>query len=176
MLHTEIGGRTSHMASPPLWPDITPGGLLSPGLWRSWKVNGVGDLGVNLFASLSSGFTYSRNVLVSFLSLSNFFCTFDTQDTKEFMMHTESLVDNYEDPNPLSTQFTGTEGAYLLPHNDIEIERLQRQHRFLGSATNSKLLQYPLQSGAKILDSGCADGTFDKKNFFWLFMHFRILL
>lgn len=73
----------------------------------------------------------------------------------------ENSVDDYKNPGPpLGAQFTGTEGVYLLPHNEAEIERLQRQHRFLGSATNSKLLQYPLQRGAKVLDSGCADGTF----------------
>lgn len=77
----------------------------------------------------------------------------------DFLSFSESLVHNYKDPNPPATQFTGTEGAYLLPHNEVEIERLQRQHRFLGSATNSKLLQYPLQNGANVLDSGCADGT-----------------
>lgn len=74
----------------------------------------------------------------------------------------ESLVDDYKKNGPPSgAKFTGTEGAYLLPHTEVEIERLQRQHRFLGSATNLKLLQYPLQSRAKVLDSGCADGTFN---------------
>lgn len=71
------------------------------------------------------------------------------------------MNNNYQNTSPASGQFTGTEGAYLLPHTEVEIERLQRQHRFLGSATNDKLLQYPLQSGAKVLDSGCADGTFN---------------
>lgn len=73
------------------------------------------------------------------------------------------ISDNYKDPSPsLCTQFTGTEGAYLLPHNQGEIERLQRQHQFLGSATNHQLLQYPLPNSARVLDSGCADGMFDK--------------
>lgn len=79
--------------------------------------------------------------------------------TTDVLSVSEPLVDNCRDPSPL-TQFTGTEGTYLLPHNEVEIERLQRQHRFIGSATNRKLLQYPLQSGAKVLDSGCADGTY----------------
>lgn len=73
----------------------------------------------------------------------------------------ESLVDSYQNTNPALGQFTGTEGAYLLPHTEVEIERLRRQHQFFGSATNRKLLRYPLQSGAKVLDSGCADGTLD---------------
>lgn len=74
----------------------------------------------------------------------------------------ESLVDNYQNTSPASGQFTGTEGAYLLPHTEVEIERLQRQHRFFGNATNGKLCQYPLRGGAKVLDSGCADGTFNQ--------------
>lgn len=79
--------------------------------------------------------------------------------TTDILSLSENLVDNYQNTSPASGQFTGTEGAYLLPHTEVEIERLQRQHRFFGSATNRKLLQYPLQSGAKVLDSGCADGT-----------------
>ncbi|MCJ1258534.1 hypothetical protein MMC24_006367 [Lignoscripta atroalba] len=60
---------------------------------------------------------------------------------------------------PEVSVFSGTEGAYLLPHNQDEIERLQRQHRFLKTATNDKLVAVPLPNGATVLDSGCADGT-----------------
>ena len=59
---------------------------------------------------------------------------------------------------PEVSVFSGTEGAYLLPHNQDEIERLQRQHRFLKTATNDKLVAVPLPNGATVLDSGCADG------------------
>ncbi|KAI9753505.1 MAG: hypothetical protein M4579_005137 [Chaenotheca gracillima] len=55
--------------------------------------------------------------------------------------------------------FVGTEGVYFLPHNLVEIERLQRQHRFLKTATDDKLIPDALPSGSKVLDSGCADGT-----------------
>lgn len=78
----------------------------------------------------------------------------------DVLSSSESLVNNYKNSSLHSAQFTGTEGAYLLPHNEVEIERLQRQHRFLGTATDGKLLQHPLKSGANVLDSGCADGTY----------------
>ncbi|KAI9785431.1 MAG: hypothetical protein M1816_000400 [Peltula sp. TS41687] len=55
--------------------------------------------------------------------------------------------------------FAGTEGAYLLPHNQVEVERLQRQHRFMTSATFGRLVPFDLPREAKVLDSGCADGT-----------------
>ncbi|MCJ1439057.1 hypothetical protein MMC27_008448 [Xylographa pallens] len=58
-----------------------------------------------------------------------------------------------------NTVFSGTEGVYLLPHNDTEIERLQRQHRFLKTATYGQLIPSLLQKDAAVLDSGCADGT-----------------
>lgn len=65
------------------------------------------------------------------------------------------------DPSAMSgvrAIYSGTEGAYLLPHNDTEIERLQRQHRLLKTATNGKLVPAMLPKDAAVLDSGCADG------------------
>lgn len=55
-------------------------------------------------------------------------------------------------------EFSGTEGVYLLPHHKDEIERLQRQHFFIKAATDDKLTPVDLPEGAKVLDSGCADG------------------
>ena len=58
--------------------------------------------------------------------------------------------------------FVGTEGAYMLPHHAKEIERLQRQHRFMFSSTGGDLLRVPLPDASqkiKVLDCGCADGT-----------------
>lgn len=62
-----------------------------------------------------------------------------------------------------STAFLGTEGVYMLPHHVQEINRLQRQHRFMKSTTDGALLVTPLPSEGKtlrVLDSGCADGLF----------------
>ena len=63
---------------------------------------------------------------------------------------------------PLQTQekdeFSGTEGVYLLPHHKEEIERLQRQHEFIKAATNGELTLVKLPTGARVLDTGCADG------------------
>ncbi|PVH92472.1 putative methyltransferase [Periconia macrospinosa] len=56
-------------------------------------------------------------------------------------------------------EFSGTEGVYLLPHHREEIERLQRQHEFIKAATNNKLTPLDLPEGARVLDSGCADGN-----------------
>ncbi|OCK97380.1 uncharacterized protein K441DRAFT_606397 [Cenococcum geophilum 1.58] len=61
-----------------------------------------------------------------------------------------------------TTHFSGTEGAYMLPHHAKEIERLQRQHHFMNSTTEGKLLVTPNTKGfspLRILDAGCADGT-----------------
>ncbi|OCL05439.1 hypothetical protein AOQ84DRAFT_322932 [Glonium stellatum] len=61
-----------------------------------------------------------------------------------------------------TTHFSGTEGSYMLPHHAKEIERLQRQHRFMNSNTDGKLLVTPNTKGfspLRILDAGCADGT-----------------
>ncbi|EAW09029.1 class I SAM-dependent methyltransferase [Aspergillus clavatus NRRL 1] len=56
-------------------------------------------------------------------------------------------------------EFSGTEGVYLLPHHHEEIERLQRQHYFLKAATDDKLTPINLPTWARVLDCGCADGT-----------------
>lgn len=55
-------------------------------------------------------------------------------------------------------EFSGTEGIYLLPHHDAEIERLQKQHAFIKSATGGLLTNVYLPKEASILDCGCADG------------------
>ncbi|KAJ5660841.1 uncharacterized protein N7484_000213 [Penicillium longicatenatum] len=62
---------------------------------------------------------------------------------------------------PKGNVFVGTEGIYLLPHHQREIERLQKQHNFFLSSTNGILLTVPLQNQSdwRILDSGAADGT-----------------
>lgn len=57
--------------------------------------------------------------------------------------------------------FGGTEGYYMLPHHQTEIERLKRQHEFVKSSTDNELLGFPLaisKSELRVLDSGCADG------------------
>jgi hypothetical protein len=62
---------------------------------------------------------------------------------------------------PRSTEFTGTEGVYMLPHHSKEIDRLRRQHRFMRSTTNGVLLETPNIHGTgtfAVLDAGCADG------------------
>lgn len=58
-------------------------------------------------------------------------------------------------------EFCGTEGVYLLPHHQDEIDRLQRQHNFIKTATDGQLVPVKLPAGARILDSGCADGTYN---------------
>lgn len=66
-----------------------------------------------------------------------------------------------------TTHFSGTEGAYMLPHHVKEIERLQRQHRFMNSTTEGKLLVTPNIKGfsqLRILDAGCADGACNFRN------------
>ncbi|KAF2638897.1 methyltransferase family protein [Massarina eburnea CBS 473.64] len=58
--------------------------------------------------------------------------------------------------------FGGTEGQYLLPHHVSEIDRLRRQHQYTKSCCDGNLLGFPLPESKeplKILDSGCADGT-----------------
>lgn len=62
-----------------------------------------------------------------------------------------------EKQNP--DEFSGTEGIYLLPHYKEEIERLQRQHAFIKVATNGELTSVKLPTNARVLDTGCADGT-----------------
>lgn len=60
-----------------------------------------------------------------------------------------------------SNAFSGTEGVYMLPHHQQEIDRLQRQHRFMKGTTDGALLATPLptnQITLRVLDSGCADG------------------
>ncbi|KAL8770468.1 MAG: hypothetical protein Q9209_003894 [Squamulea sp. 1 TL-2023] len=59
-----------------------------------------------------------------------------------------------------SNAFAGTEGVYMLPHHHQEIDRLQRQHRFMKGTTDGALLFTPLptnQTTLRVLDSGCAD-------------------
>jgi hypothetical protein len=58
----------------------------------------------------------------------------------------------------IKDEFSGTEGVYLLPHHQEEIKRLQRQHFFIKAATDDKLTSVELPKGARVLDSGCADG------------------
>ena len=58
--------------------------------------------------------------------------------------------------------FEGTEGHYMLPHHQTEIQRLKRQHNFVKDSTNGELLSFALpQSNSQllVLDSGCADGS-----------------
>lgn len=62
-------------------------------------------------------------------------------------------------------EFSGTEGTYLLPHHQEEIARLERQHYFIKAATDGKLTPVDLPVGARVLDSGCADGMFDEHSF-----------
>ena len=64
-------------------------------------------------------------------------------------------------PEVKSTAFSGTEGVYMLPHHVQEINRLQRQHRFMKSTTDGVQLVVPLSKRQKVrvLDCGCADGT-----------------
>lgn len=57
-------------------------------------------------------------------------------------------------------EFHGTEGVYLLPHHRDEIERLQKQHEFIKSATSGQLTPIHLGTKASVLDCGCADGLF----------------
>lgn len=60
--------------------------------------------------------------------------------------------------------FSGTEGAYMLPHHAKEIERLRRQHEFMNTTTGGQLLVpqvIPQQPSLRVLDSGAADGEFD---------------
>ena len=64
-------------------------------------------------------------------------------------------------PEVKSTAFSGTEGVYMLPHHAQEINRLQRQHRFMKSTTDGVQLVVPLSTHEtlQVLDCGCADGT-----------------
>ncbi|ODM21791.1 hypothetical protein SI65_02635 [Aspergillus cristatus] len=61
--------------------------------------------------------------------------------------------------NQPQDEFSGTEGVYFLPNHQDEIERLKRQHFFIKAATDDKLIPIDLPTGARVLDSGCADGT-----------------
>lgn len=57
--------------------------------------------------------------------------------------------------------FSGTEGAYMLPHHQQEIDRLTRQHRFMNSTTGGQLLITPNikeKKELRVLDCGAADG------------------
>ena len=49
----------------------------------------------------------------------------------------------------------------MLPHQAKEIDRLQRQHRFMKSSTEGVFLAIPALNDKetfRVLDSGCADG------------------
>ncbi|KAF7589917.1 hypothetical protein BBP40_003535 [Aspergillus hancockii] len=62
-----------------------------------------------------------------------------------------------------SAVFTGTEGQYLLPHHVAELDRLRRQHQHYSAASGNVLLGFDLPPSTdhplRVLDSGCADGT-----------------
>ncbi|KAB8077925.1 S-adenosyl-L-methionine-dependent methyltransferase [Aspergillus leporis] len=62
-----------------------------------------------------------------------------------------------------SAEFKGTEGQYLLPHHVAEIDRLRRQHQHFAAASDNVFLGFHLSPSTdhplRILDSGCADGT-----------------
>ncbi|EEP78117.1 predicted protein [Uncinocarpus reesii 1704] len=63
---------------------------------------------------------------------------------------------------PPAQVFGGTEGQYRLPHHITEIDRLRRQHEHIKSSCNGKLISFPLPNSPhpiRVLDSGCADGT-----------------
>jgi len=50
----------------------------------------------------------------------------------------------------------------MLPHHAQEIERLGRQHHFMKSTTDGKVLVVPVinqRDSLTVLDSGAADGT-----------------
>ena len=74
----------------------------------------------------------------------------------------EDLIQPQAAHLPTETQerdeFMGTEGVYLLPHHKEEIERLQRQHGFIKAASDGELTNVKLPTGARVLDTGCADG------------------
>lgn len=78
--------------------------------------------------------------------------------------HELQVANNYSIPNDGhydTTQFTGSEGVYLLPHHQKEIIRLQTQHNFMKTTTAGVLLATPNIAGTKplrILDAGAADG------------------
>lgn len=58
--------------------------------------------------------------------------------------------------------FLGSEGVYMLPHHAKEIERLTKQHHLLATTTEGLLLAPSVTAGnvpLKVLDAGCADGT-----------------
>lgn len=83
------------------------------------------------------------------------------------MLHSNSMeLLQPQSTNPFadrlnSKAFLGTEGIYMLPHHEQEINRLQRQHRFMKGTTDGTLLATPLppkESTLRVLDSGCADG------------------
>ncbi|WEW56947.1 hypothetical protein PRK78_002406 [Emydomyces testavorans] len=66
------------------------------------------------------------------------------------------------DNPPPAKVFGGTEGQYLLPHHVTEIDRLRRQHEHVKASCDGQLLAFPLPESAqtlRVLDSGCADGT-----------------
>jgi SAM-dependent methyltransferase len=78
--------------------------------------------------------------------------------------------DGYVEPTEtdvaaFSKRFTGTEGTYMLPHHQKEIERLQKQHLFMNSTTSGQLLLVPSPSNdtksLRVLDAGCADGKME---------------
>lgn len=50
----------------------------------------------------------------------------------------------------------------MLPHHTQEIDRPQRQHRFMESMTDGALIATPLSLEGKtlrVVDSACADGV-----------------
>jgi len=91
----------------------------------------------------------------------------ESQKTLSSLFKGQSKNLNMEDPlanavvspvSPVADDFSGTEGVYLLPHHQEEIERLQRQHEFIKASNDGALTNVNLPDGAKVLDSGCADG------------------
>ena len=75
------------------------------------------------------------------------------------MMATEIAVATpHTTVRPALTTSTGREGAFLLPHDKNQAERLQRLHYFFKAACDGKQIPTQLLPGSKVLDSGCADG------------------
>lgn len=65
-------------------------------------------------------------------------------------------------PTGRGNTFKGTEGIYLLPHHPNELERVKLCHGLMMSDTGNVLIKSPLPAAGstiRVLDSGCADGT-----------------